>query len=366
MAISSAQQRLQFPPRSAFFNTLKARVDAYLSEDGRRPTGNWRLFAKALLALTLMFGGYAWLVWGASGWLEGAVAAFVTVQGMVMVAFGVMHDGSHGSMSRRRWVNRLGGATMDILGSSSMLWRQKHNMLHHTYTNVDGRDDDIALGSLMRFSPSQPRRPWHRLQHWYAPLLYSLLSLYLFVFSDFQKVFSGKIGDTPLQPRQWWELPYFFGTKLLYVGYALALPMLFHPPWLVLSYFVAMHLLFGFTLSLVFQLAHTVEGASFPLPDEHGKMPYEWAEHQLLTTANFAPGSRLVNFYTGGLNHQVEHHLFHKVSHVHYPAISRIVRDTCREFGVAYQSFGSVGAAVAAHFRFLRRMGLPQSAQPGN
>ncbi|MDK2124900.1 fatty acid desaturase family protein [Parachitinimonas caeni] len=353
------QQRLQFPPRTAFFETLKSRVDGYLQAEGKRPTGNWRLAAKALLALGAMFGGYVWLVFLTDSLWQAVLAAFVMVQGMVLTAFGVMHDGAHGSLSRRRWLNWLAGATMDVLGSSSMLWRQKHNMLHHTYTNVDGKDDDIAIGSLMRFSPSQPRKPWHRLQHWYAPLLYSLLSLYLLFFSDFQKVFTGRIGETALQPRKWWELPYFFSVKLAYFAYALLVPMLLHPWWLVLSFFIGMHLLFGLTLSLVFQLAHTVEGADFPLPDANGLMPYDWAEHQLRTTANFAPGSRLVNFYTGGLNHQVEHHLFHKMSHVHYPAISRIVRDTCREFGIVYHSFGTTRAAILAHFRHLRRMGQP-------
>jgi linoleoyl-CoA desaturase len=244
-----------------------------------------------------------------------------------------------------------------------LLWRQKHNQLHHTYTNIDGKDDDIALGSLMRLSPNQAWKPWHRLQHWYAPFLYSLLSLYLAVYSDWQKFLSGRIGDTPLQQRSTYDWVYFIGTKLAYVGYALVVPMLLHPAWLVIVVFLGIHAVFGLTLSLVFQLAHTVEGPAFPLPEATtGRMSEDWATHQVHTTADFAPRSWLTTFYMGGLNFQVEHHLFHHVNHVHYPAISQIVRETCGEYSVPYHCFPSVREAVASHFKFLRRMGQPPQA----
>lgn len=357
-------QRIAFPPRGPFFNALKERVDAYLNDHHLRPTGNWRLYWKTLFGVSLLLGSYLMLVWGVEQWWSVLLAAFGVVQGFVLLAFNTMHDGCHGSYSRNRAVNWLMGASLDIMGGSNMLWRQKHNMLHHTYTNIDGKDDDIAIGALMRLSPGQPWHPWHRLQHWYAPVLYSLLTIYWLVFSDWHKVIVNRIGDTPLQPRAKWELPYFISTKLAYLGYALVLPSFFHPFWQVLLVFIGIHLLFGLTLSLVFQLAHTVEGTAFPLPEgTQGKMADEWAVHQVKTTADFAPKSRFATFYMGGLNFQVEHHLFHKISHIHYPAISRIVRQTCEEFSVPYQSFPSVRAALKAHFRFLHRMGQrPQLA----
>ncbi|WP_137939750.1 acyl-CoA desaturase [Chitinivorax sp. B] len=350
-------QRISFPPRGPFLDALKARVDTYFAESGQRQTGNWRLYLKTLFAYGLAIGSYVMLVWGVDHWWSALLAAFCLVQGYVLIAFNVMHDGAHGSYSTKRWLNWVMGASMDVIGGSQMLWRQKHNMLHHTYTNVEGKDDDIAIGALMRLSPHQPWKPWHRLQQWYAPVLYSLLTLYWMLFSDWQKMVTGRIGDTPLQHRAWWETPYFVLTKVIYLGYTLVLPMMFHPMWLVVLCFVGMHLLFGFTLSIVFQLAHTVEGAAFLQPDGNGKMQDEWAVHQVRTTADFAPKSWLATFYMGGLNFQVEHHLFHKVSHVHYPALSRIVRETCAEFDVPYHSFASVGMALKAHFRFLRRMG---------
>ncbi|HSC79309.1 MAG TPA: acyl-CoA desaturase [Chitinolyticbacter sp.] len=358
----SEVQRLAFPPRSQFFSALKSRVDGYFTERGLAQTGNARLYLKAVFALILTLGSYAMLVWGVEHWWSAALAALVLVQSMALLAFSVMHDGCHGSFSQKRWINWVAGAMMDVMGSSNVLWRQKHNLLHHTYTNVDGRDDDICIGALLRLSPNQPRHRVHRFQHWYAPALYSLLSLYLLLYSDWQRMFSGKIGETPMQARQWWEWPYFLFSKAFYLTYALIVPMLYHPVWQVLLVFVGVHLVFGLTLSIVFQLAHIVPETEFPGPAEGGKMPYEWAEHQLRTTANFAVGKPLATFYTGGLNYQVEHHLFHKVSHVHYPAISRIVRDTCAEYDIRYLDSGSTWQALAAHFRFLRQMGHPSAA----
>lgn len=357
--------RITFASRTAFSDELRRRVKAYFEATGRSEQGDWRLWTKALVGFGLLVLGYVYLVFYASSLLGAALSAFAVVQGFILIAFNVMHDGGHGSFSRRRWVNRLMGATMDLMGSSSMLWRQKHNQLHHTYTNIDGKDDDIALGVLMRLSPHQPWKPWHRFQTLYAPVFYALLTLFLFLFSDWQRFLSGRIGETPLHKMAWWERPYFVLTKVAYVGYALVLPSFFHPVWQVLLMFLAIHLIFGLTLSVVFQLAHTVEGAGFIQPDPSShRMPDDWTTHQLKTTANFAPGNRLATFYMGGLNYQVEHHLFHHVSHVHYPALSRIVRETCTEYGEPYQSFPSVGAALVAHFKFLHRMGQRPSSTP--
>jgi len=122
--------------------------------------------------------------------------------------------------------------------------------------------------------------------------------------------------------------------------------------------FLIMTLVAGFILSIVFQLAHTVEHTHFPLPDEAtGKMEDEWAVHQIKTTANFATKNKLVSWLVGGLNFQVEHHLFPKISHVHYPAISKIIKKACQEYGIQYIEYKRVRTAVASHVAFLREMG---------
>ena len=363
LTVTTVPQRIAFGPRTVFFDTLKARVREHLAASGRRETGDWRLHGKTLLAFALLVLSYLSLLLWVEQWWSALLAAFGVVQGYILIAFNVMHDGAHGSYSRRRWVNRLMAATLDAMGGSSMLWRQKHNRLHHTYTNIDGKDDDISIGALMRLSPHQAWRPWHRWQHLYAPVLYSLLTLYLLLFSDWQKLLARRIGSTPLQTSSRWEAPYFVLTKLAYLGYTLLVPMLLHPVWTVVLVFVGIHAVFGLTLSLVFQLAHMVDGTQFPEPDPAtGRLEHDWASHQLKTTTNFAPGNRLATFYMGGLNFQIEHHLFQQISHVHYRSISKVVRRTCEEFGVQYKSFPSVRAAIAAHFRFLRQLGQAPAA----
>lgn len=166
-----------------------------------------------------------------------------------------------------------------------------------------------------------------------------------------------KIGDTPLRPYTRKELAVFVGTKVFYIGYALILPMFFHSPLAVIGFFLFAHFILGITISIVFQLAHTVRETAFPKADENGQMPYGWVEHQLSTTADFAPNNWFVTFYCGGLNYQIEHHIFHKVSHVHYPRISKIIKETCAEFNKPYHVTPSFWLALKSHFSFLKLMG---------
>jgi linoleoyl-CoA desaturase len=349
---------VQFPPRGAFFSELKARVDAYFDSTGKAKTGGVRLYGKLAVVFALFLFSYGMLVFASTTWIGALGAAFLLAQAYVLIGFNVMHDGAHGSASRKPWVNWLMGSTMDLLGSSVWLWRQKHNLMHHTYTNIEGRDDDIDTGGLLRLSPAQQRYFWHRYQAWYAPVLYCFFTLYLVFYSDWKRMFFGRIGKTPLQNRTRSALAGFLLGKLGYFLYALIIPALFHPVWQVLLVFLLVHFVMGATIAVVFQLAHTVEGAQFPQSEApNGVMPYDWAMHQVLTTANFATKSRLVAFYMGGLNFQIEHHLFHKISHVHYPAISKIVEATCHEFGVKYLSFPSVRQALGSHFRHLHALG---------
>ena len=358
-------KKVTFPARGDFNKTLKARVDRYFAENRLNKTGDWRMFLKSALILAWLVTSYVLLVFFSGSLLMAILTVFALAQGFVLVGFNIMHDGNHGSYSRNKTVNRLMGLTMDLIGGSSMLWRQKHNILHHTYTNVHELDDDLDTGGLIRLSPSQDWRPWHRFQHWYAFPLYSFLTLSWMTFSDFQKIFTGRIGQYPLRKPSKRELFFFFLTKFFYFGYMLILPMFFHPVLYVLLGFLGVHIVLGFTLSIVFQLAHTVQGNAFPEPTEPtGVIENEWAIHQVETTANFATKNKLVTWYLGGLNFQIEHHLFAKICHIHYPAISEIVQKTCREFSIPYMNHPTVRQAVVAHLRFLRDMSQPPQLVP--
>jgi len=321
------------------------------------------MFLKTGIILTWFVGSYLFLVFGAASLLEAAVAVLAVAQGFVLIGFNVMHDGAHGSYSRNRRVNWAMGFALDVIGGSHIFWRRQHNQLHHTYTNIHELDPDIHTYGLIRLSPDQAWRPPHRFQHLYAFPVYCLLTLSLVVFDDFHKFFSGRIGHQKIHPPARWESVLFFLMKAFYFGYALVLPCLFHPLLHVLIAFLCVHMILGFTFATVFQLAHAVEGNTFPGPDARtGAMENEWAVHEVETTANFASQNRVASWYVGGLNFQIEHHLFPKVSHVHYPAISRIVQETCREFDVPYVCHPTVWSAVRSHYHFLKGLGDRRSS----
>ena len=351
-------QKIRFSAQIGFHETLQKRVRQYFAARQLPTTGDWRMFLKAGICLTWLVTAYVLLVFFATSLTTAIITAFALAQGCILVSFNTMHDGAHGSFSTNKKMNWLMGFMLDVIGGSQMLWRQKHNVLHHTYTNINALDSDLHTSGMLRFHPEQRWWPWHRWQHVYAFPLYSLLTLSWVTVSDFRKVFSGYIGPYKLRKYTVLEVVRFFFMKFFYAGYALLLPLFFHPVSHVLLAFLAVHLLIGFTLSIVFQLAHTVEPNTFPSPDTHtGTIHNEWAMHEVETTADFAPHNTLVTWYVGGLNFQIEHHLFPRMCHVHYPAISSIVRETCQEFALPYVCYPTLRSAMTAHYRFLRAMG---------
>lgn len=274
------------------------------------------------------------------------------------VGFNVMHDGAHGSFSRYKWINNLASNFANFLGASQYMWKMKHNIIHHTYTNIPGVDDDIEARPLLRLCNEQPRYKIHRYQHLYFWAAYSLLYIYWIFVTDYKKYFLGRIGSTPLRKMTFQEHFFFWFYKAAHALIYVAIPIYFvgFLPWLI--GFLSMGLVAGFVLSIVFQLAHTVQQTHFPLPDENtGKMEDEWAIHQVKTTANFATRNKLVSWLVGGLNFQIEHHLFPKISHVHYPAISKIIRKVCADYGIPYIEYPKVRLAVVSHLAYLRQLG---------
>jgi linoleoyl-CoA desaturase len=288
-----------------------------------------------------------------------AIPECVLLGGLVSaIGFNVMHDGAHGSFSKYRWVNQFAAFSLNFLGGNSFMWNMKHNVIHHAYTNVDGVDDDLDARPFLRLCETQKFHKLYRYQHLYFWVAYSLLYLYWVFVSDYKKYFLRRIGPVPLKKMHVSDHLSFWGFKLLHAFLFIALPIyrVGFVDWLV--GFLVCCLVAGLVLSLVFQLAHTVEHTSFPVPDAAtGKMEDEWAIHQLKTTANFATKNKLVSWLVGGLNFQIEHHLFPKISHIHYPAISKIIRQACQEYGIVYIEYKRVHHAVASHVAFLKQMG---------
>ena len=341
-----------------FHTELKKRINDYFVEVGRATTGDYSLFLKAVILMVSFLFIYIHLVFftPAVFW---AILECVLLGGVVAsIGFNVMHDGAHGSFSKYKWVNKLAAFSLNVLGGNSFMWNMKHNVIHHAYTNVDGVDDDIDIQPWLRMSATQKKYALHKYQHLYFWFLYSLLYLFWIFVLDYQKYFKNRVGNMPLKKMTLSDHFVFWGFKLFYIGVFVVLPiyMLSFKYWLI--GFIIFTCVAGFVLSIVFQLAHTVEHTSFPVVNaETGKLDDEWAIHQVKTTANFATQNKLVSWLVGGLNFQIEHHLFPKISHIHYPQISKIIKQVCQEYGLAYIEYPKVRYAVASHVAFLRQMG---------
>lgn len=347
-----------FPVKGDFYKELRQRVNEYFEGNGLKRTGNLNMYLKTVFILLWLAISYIFLVFFSESVWMAVISAAALSQGFVLVGFNIMHDANHGSYSKNRKLNNILGFTLDLIGGSSVLWKQKHNILHHTYTNISGLDEDIESNGLLRLSPNQEWKSWHRFQYLYAFPVYSLLTISWILFSDFKKFFRRRIGEYQLKHITKSETVLFFLSKLIYLGYMILIPAMIHPLSTVLIFFLGIHLMLGFTLSIVFQLAHTLEENTFPKPNPNsGNIENEWAIHQIETTADFAPRNWLAAWYLGGLNFQVEHHLFANICHVHYPAVRNIVKEISAEYGVNYVSFPSVLAAVFAHLKFLYKMG---------
>ena len=210
------------------------------------------------------------------------------------------------------------------MGGSSYFWARKHNTIHHSYANITGHDDDINLGFLGRLSPHQKRLKFHRFQHFYLWVLYGFLPIKWHVYDDFRDLATGRVGGNRFARPKGWDLAVFIGGKTFFFSLAFVVPLLMHPAWAVLLLYITASLVEGMVLSVVFQLAHCVQEAAFPLPrPDTGRMETAWAVHQVETTVDFARGNRLLSWFIGGLNFQIEHHLFPRICHVHYPALAR-------------------------------------------
>ncbi|MCU0353549.1 MAG: acyl-CoA desaturase [Cytophagales bacterium] len=352
---------------STFFRTLQTSVDQYFDENNLSKNGDWRLYAKTLVLVPSALVLYVALLTVPFSFWPGVFLSSLLGFVLASIGFNVMHDACHGSYSSRRWVNDLLGLSLNALGGNAFIWKFKHNIVHHTYTNVDGVDDDIAKSPLMRQCSSQKWVPAHRYQHWYVFLVYAISSFAWVFLMDFNKYFKQAVHNTPLQKMDRKEHLMFWASKVLYVVFYIALPVWFvgWGAWAV--GFTFMHIAMGLTLAVVFQLAHVVEHTEFEFAGtEPVTLENEWAVHQIKTTANFARGNRILSWFVGGLNYQVEHHLFPRISHVHYPAISRIVKATCQEHGLPYHEFPTMTAALASHVRMMRELGKKPDLIPNS
>jgi linoleoyl-CoA desaturase len=356
---------VRFRRDSGFHVEVRRRVEEYFRVTGRRQRDCREMYLKTAVLFVVFATSWALLVFVARDWWQGLIASIVLGLSAAGIGFNVQHDGGHHAYSNSSKINTLAALSLELLGGSSYLWRWKHAVLHHTYANITGHDTDIDLGALGRFTPHQQRRAHHRWQHLYLWPLYGLLAIKWQLFDDFRKVLTGRISGQPVARPTGRDLAIFVIGKLVFFTMAFGIPLLIHSIDAVLAGYAVAALVAGAVLSVVFQVAHCVEEARFPLPAAStGDIENAWAVHQVQTTVDFARHNRIVAWLLGGLNFQIEHHLFPRICHVNYPAIAPIVEGACRDFGIAYREHASFRAGLVSHFRWLRRMG--QRPLPGD
>jgi linoleoyl-CoA desaturase len=345
-----------------FAAALRKNVNDYFKEKGISTKGKLPLTIQTISMLAMYIVPFVLLMTlPFPGWVS---ALFTIIMGVGMAGIGmcVMHDAVHGSFSSREWVNKLFGASMYLLGSNVLNWKMQHNIIHHAYTNVEGLDEDIESKGPIRLSDHAPLKKIHRFQYIHAFFFYGLLTLSKLVRDFTQMIKYNKIGLTKhYKLSHAKEYTKMVLTKLAYIFVLIGLPLLFtsFTWWQVLIGFCIMHWTAGIILSIIFQMAHVVEGVEQHLPAENGIIQCEWAVHEMRTTANFAPNNRLLNWYVGGLNFQIEHHLFPQICHIHYRKIAPIVEKTAREYGIVYHLKPTFRNALRSHVRRLKELGRP-------
>jgi len=344
-----------------FFATLKKRVDGYFKEKNISKHANGVMIVKTIVMLsTYLLPFFLIIIFHPPFWLA-LVLWLIMGLGLAGVGMSVMHDGNHGAYSSNKYINYIMGHALNLLGASTFSWKLQHNVLHHTYTNVTHLDDDVSDKFMFRFSPHLNVRVFHHLQRIYALAFYGLLTFHWVIFKDFVQFikYTRNGVNTNTSSQNWVTLSNIILLKLVYFSAILIAPVLLFgfQFYQVLSGFLLMHFGAGIILTLAFQLAHSVEGTSYPMPNESGIIENDWAIHQLNTTVNFSRDNKFLSWYLGGLNYQVEHHLFPKISHIHYPSISGIVKQTAEDFNIPYLENKSLREALRSHFAVLEKLG---------
>lgn len=342
-----------------FKTLLDERIQAYFQDRNIEMRGNALLYSKTIILLVSLFTVYGIILSiQPPTWLSLLLCALL---GFIQstIGFNVMHDAAHGSYSNNNRLNNIiawiGG---DLMGGSTFLWKIKHNIIHHTYTNIEGMDDDIAKYPLFRLNEHQERKWFHRFQFIYAVPLYFFTTFNWILFDDYWKLVTKKINTTEIRKMSVRDHVEFWSGKLTNLTLFFFIPIYIFGFWQALFGFFVMHAALGLSLALVFQMAHAVEEATFPLPNEQNKIENEWALHQVKTTVNFAMNNPVISWLVGGLNYQVEHHLYPKISHIHYPQISKIVKQTCDDLNIEYNAFPTFWRALVSHFRYLKQLGV--------
>ena len=355
--------------KQEFVTELRTDVRNYFKSKGIEIHGGTMLLVKTLLMVMVYFVPYGLMLSGLIS-SPGPVLFCWVVMGFGMSGLGMatMHDANHGSFSKHRWVNRFFGNSLYLLGGFPANWKYQHNTLHHGYTNVEGHDEDIGHSGILRFSPHKPLKRMHKYQYLYAWFFYGLMTFSWVTIKDFKQLRKYKSENAVLNGSGNYRHLFYklLVSKIVYYTVFLALPIILIPlAWYwVLAGFLIMHFTSGLVLSIIFQTAHVVPTSDYPLPDSNNELSNNWAVHQLYTTCDFAPNSKIFSWLIGGLNYQVVHHLFPNISHIHYKDLANIVKETAKKHQLPYHVNKTFSSAVYQHALMLKSLGTTMNMKP--
>ena len=349
-----------FAAKSAFWRDLSAAARCHLTTEanrGRPSIGDPRLKRKAAIILVWFGGSYGGLLL-APTLAAALLAALSLALAASALGFSVFHDANHGTLFRHpSWNLKAARLCSVLLGPSRHFWVHKHQGLHHRQPNVLGWDDDLETRGRLRLSPACPWQPRFHRQELKALLYYGLNTVEWLFWKDFRCLLRGGLNEWHACELSKQQRTEFLVCKGLYFLWFVAPPFLVLPlPWAVIG-FIIFHFVLSWVLAVVFQLAHLTPGMEF----DGVRAEDDWALHQLRTTADFATGSRLTTWFTGGLNHQIEHHLFPNVAHTHYAGLGPVVRSIAQRHGIQCHDLGGISSALSEHFALLQTLGRPAS-----
>jgi linoleoyl-CoA desaturase len=355
------------PREKEFAAEIRKRVRAYFKENKISSYANGKMYFKTVVLLSLYIAPFVAILLFDLAPLAALGFAVLMGIGEAGIGMSVMHDGAHGAYSSKGWVNTLAGGTMFLLGSNTFNWKVQHNFMHHTYTNIYHFDADISTKAIIRLCEYAPLKKYQRFQQFYAFPLYGMMT-FLRLFGEISMLVKyNRMGITMHRnAKPALELFKLITTKVVYLALIFGLPLWLSDFtfWQILLGFSTLHIVAGMIMSTVFQMAHVVEGAEQPLPDKDNVIHNDWMVHELKTTSDFGRKNGLLSWYIGGLDFQIEHHLFHNVCHVHYPFIAPIIKATAEEYGIPYNLKPNVWAALGSHFRRLKDLGVGKKATP--
>lgn len=342
-----------------FSRAVKSRVNEYFEQNNLSKHANTAMIVKTIAILSLYWIPFILIMTGQFSLGFMWFLCLVMGIGFAGIGFSITHDALHGAYSSNNTVNNILGTFFDLVGANGYIWKITHNIIHHTYTNIHGHDEDLEVAEFIRLSPHSEYKPVHRYQHILAFPAYSFATVFWVFVKDYWYFFKSPLGPYENKKHPLNEWVKLIVTKIFYYSVFIVLPLLVLDItwWQYLIGFLTVHFSAGLILGIIFQLAHVVESTTHPIPNEDNMIENHWVIHEMLTTNNFARSNKFLCWYVGGLNFQIEHHLFPKVCSIHYPAISPIVEQTAKEFGVPYNCHETFTEAVASHYRTLKKFG---------